>query len=116
MRPNADAWLNLSMTQETEPYGYEWRSDGIVVQSWPVAMIQHCNNAKRSYLESQLTSWALLVGQAALADQFAFIIPRRLEVIAARGILGRHRKAGGTEQTVSAADHDMNLCYWHRCP
>jgi hypothetical protein len=75
MRPNAGAWPNLSVTQETQPYGFEWQSDGIVARSWPVATIEHWNNAKRRYLESQLTSLALWpVDQAALADQFAFII------------------------------------------
>ena len=76
MQPNADAWPKLPITQETEPYGCEWRSDGIVVQSWPVATIQHCD-AKRSYLESQLTSLALLVDRATLADQLAFSVARR---------------------------------------
>ena len=53
----------------------EWQSDGIVARSWPVATIEHWNNAKRRYLESQLTSLALWpVDRAALADQFAFII------------------------------------------
>ena len=77
MQPNADAWPKPSVTQETEPCGCEWRSDGTVVQSWPVATIQHCDNAKRSYPESQLTSLALLVDRATLADQFAFSVPRR---------------------------------------
>jgi len=77
MQPNADAWPKLPMTQETEPYGCEWPSDGIAVQSWPVATIQHRENAKRSYLESRLTSLALLVDRATLADQFAFSVPRR---------------------------------------
>lgn len=65
MRPNADAWPNLSVTQEIEPHGCEWRTDGIVARSWPVATIQHCNNTKRMYLESQLMSLALwLVDEA----------------------------------------------------
>jgi hypothetical protein len=75
MRPNAGVWPNLSMTQETEPYGSEWRSDGTVARSWPVATIQQRNNAKRNSLESQLTSLVLwLTDQAALADQLALII------------------------------------------
>jgi hypothetical protein len=78
MRPNADAWPNLLMTQGTEPFGCEWRSDGIVAPSWPVATIHHCNYAKQRYVESRLTSLTLwLVDQAALADQFAFIISAR---------------------------------------
>src|SRR5262245_66289793 len=84
MRPSADAWPSLPMTHETEPYGCEWRSDGTAAQSWPVATIRHCNSARRSTLRSQLTSLALLVDQAALADQITLIIPRRVEMIAVR--------------------------------
>jgi outer membrane receptor for ferrienterochelin and colicin len=87
MRPNAGVWPNLSMTQETEPYGSEWRSDGTVARSWPVATIQQRNNAKRNSLESQLTSLVLwLTDQAALADQLALIISARVE---------NDRKSGG---------------------
>jgi hypothetical protein len=75
MRPNADAWPNLLKTQGTEPFGCEWRSDGIVALSWPAATIHHCKYAKQRYVDSQLTCLVLwLVDQAALANQFAFII------------------------------------------
>jgi hypothetical protein len=75
MRPNADAWPNLPMIQGTETYGCEWRSDGIVAPSWPVATIHHRNDVRQAGIESQFTSPAIsLVDQAALADPFAIYV------------------------------------------
>jgi hypothetical protein len=74
MRPNADAWPNVPLIQQTEPFGFEWRSDGIVAPSWPVATIHHRSSGKQGNLESQFTSSAIwLVDQAALADPFAIV-------------------------------------------
>ena len=55
-----------------EPFGCEWRSDGIVVLSWPVATIPHCNYVKQRDFDSLFTSSATwFVDQAALAHPFA---------------------------------------------
>jgi hypothetical protein len=59
MRPNAGAWPNLPLIQVTEPFGCEWRSDGIIAPSWPVATIQHRNDVKLRNLGSQFTSSAM---------------------------------------------------------
>ena len=75
MRPNVDAWPNLPMNQGTEPFGYEWRSDGIVAPSWPVVTIHHRNYVRQRDIESQFTSSAIkLVDQATVADPFAIYV------------------------------------------
>ena len=75
MRPNAAAWPNLLMTQGTEPFGCEWRSDGNVAPSWPVVTIHHRNYVRQRDIESQFMSSAIkLVDQATVADPFAIYV------------------------------------------